>query len=257
MAFAHTACPKDVKLVQTWPNAGIGNSSADQVPTEIRYTDRLTRDKKWGYELSRTAHADTLRWFKILLQDQSEPAIPYRPVRNGAFLKDTARRTSEKPMPPADMSNLLEFTPPSTTPAQKTAQTLQELRIPPVTVVSDFLKSVLEITTASIERTYDSRFVCDSMVEYVLTIPAIWSDSAKALTVQAAESAGFGIHRDDFNLVSEPESAAAYTLKAIQPNNLKASIHILSSLQQTNLVLEWRYVHYLRRWRRDCVSHCF
>jgi molecular chaperone DnaK (HSP70) len=98
--------------------------------------------------------------------------------------------------------------------------------------VSDFLKSVLEITKSSIERTYDTRFVYDSTVEYVLTIPAIWSDSAKSLMVQAAESAGFGSHRDDFNLVSEAESAAAYTLKAIQPNNLKESIRILKYLHQ-------------------------
>ncbi|KAF8245037.1 actin-like ATPase domain-containing protein [Wilcoxina mikolae CBS 423.85] len=208
-----------VKLVQTWPNGGTGNSSADQVPTEIRYTDPLTRDKKWGYEVSRPAHADTLRWFKMLLQDKSRPAVQ----QEGAVLRDAVWRTSEKSTAAGNMSSPLEFTPPATTPAQQATQILQELDMSPVTVVSDFLKSVLEITTASIERTYDARFVCDSTVEYVLTIPAIWSDSAKALMVQAAESAGFGSHRDDFNLVSEPESAAAYTL--VQSNNLKASLH--------------------------------
>ncbi|KAF8247963.1 hypothetical protein K440DRAFT_583997 [Wilcoxina mikolae CBS 423.85] len=39
--------------------------------------------------------------------------------------------------------------------------------------------------------------------------------------VQAVHAAGFGTHRVDFHLVSEPEAAAAYCLKKIQPNDLK------------------------------------
>lgn len=56
-------------------------------------------------------------------------------------------------------------------------------------------------------------------VEFVLTVPAVWSDSAKNATLQAAERAGMGnIH--ELKLISEPEAAAVYTLKAIQPNHL-------------------------------------
>jgi molecular chaperone DnaK (HSP70) len=145
------------------------------------------------------------------------------------------------------------FTPPTITPAQKTAHALQELQIDPVTVVTDFLSSVLKITTESIERTYEARWVQESAVEYVLTVPAIWSDSAKALMVKAAEEAGFGVHRVDFNLVSEPESAAAYTLKAIQPNDLNVSVPNLDYTRGTNPPLERRYFHNLRRRRGNCV----
>jgi len=57
-------------------------------------------------------------------------------------------------------------------------------------------------------------------VQFVLTVPAVWSDSAKNATLQAAERAGMGnIH--DLKLISEPEAAAVYTLRAIQPNHLK------------------------------------
>lgn len=53
------------------------------------------------------------------------------------------------------------------------------------------------------------------------SILKIWNDAAKALTLQAAESAGFGT-KDAIRLVSEPEAAAAWSLmKDIQPNNLK------------------------------------
>lgn len=53
-----------------------------------------------------------------------------------------------------------------------------------------------------------------------MTVPAIWTDAAKNATLQAAERAGLG-NRHDLRLISEPEAAAVYTLKAIQPNHLK------------------------------------
>jgi molecular chaperone DnaK (HSP70) len=100
------------------------------------------------------------------------------------------------------------FVPPSTTPAEKTAQQIQQLGISPLTVISDFLASVRKVTIDSIERTYETKWVRESKIEYVLTVPAIWSDAAKDSMVQAAQKAGFGKHRRDFNLIGEPESAA-------------------------------------------------
>jgi hypothetical protein len=68
--------------------------------------------------------------------------------------------------------------------------------------------------------------------------------------VQAAKAAGYGNHRVDFNLVSEPEAAAAYALKVIQPNNLNVSK--LNSLRSgsvswtdTNTGLVRRHVRHL------------
>jgi len=106
------------------------------------------------------------------------------------------------------------------TPAQQTAMALQDLGITPLQVVSDFLRSVREVAVASIKQSYEFQWVENTKINYVLTIPAIWSDSAKNLMVQAAESAGYGTHRVNFNFISEPEAAAAYTLKVVQPNNL-------------------------------------
>lgn len=49
----------------------------------------------------------------------------------------------------------------------------------------------------------------------------MWSDVAKSLTLQAAESAGFG-RGGAIRLVSEPDAAAAWTLlRNVQPHNLK------------------------------------
>jgi len=110
------------------------------------------------------------------------------------------------------------------TPAHVTAQILQKLQISPVTVVSDFLKSVLETTKANIKYSYGTDNIRACGMEYVLTVPAIWSDSAKAQMVKAAESAGFGSHQEDFHFISEHECVAAHNLKAIAPNYLKARL---------------------------------
>jgi len=75
-------------------------------------------------------------------------------------------------------------------------------------VIADFLSSVRKVSEACIERTYGGNWIGGLKISYVLTVPAIWSDSAKDLMVRAAEEAGFGMHREDFNLVSEPEAAA-------------------------------------------------
>jgi hypothetical protein len=90
-------------------------------------------------------------------------------------------------------------------------------------------------------------WVRNAEIEYVLTVPAIWTDSAKDLMVKAAKNAGFGKHRLNFNLVSEQEAAAAYTLRAIQPNHLNVG-SLLAKLNYfacANIRPGWRYFYHL------------
>jgi hypothetical protein len=239
VAWAHSAAPEDVKLVQTWPNGSTGNPSADQVPTELQYLNASTREKLWGYEIPKFNKTDdgpeTLKWFKLLLQqDNCSSTMARRPSRSSASWSTPASAINS-PGPSSLYGNLSrlrdlaispamsvassgweesteKFTAPTVTPDQKTKQMLRELGISPVTAVSDFLKSVRAITVTSIERTYSAEWVKEVPIKYVLTVPAIWTDSAKNLMVQAAELAGYGAHRKDFNLVSEPEAAAGWFL---------------------------------------------
>jgi molecular chaperone DnaK (HSP70) len=47
--------------------------------------------------------------------------------------------------------------------------------------------------------------------ELVITVPAVWSERAKDLTLKAVTGAKWGT--DKIALVTEPEAAAIYTLK--------------------------------------------
>ncbi len=73
----------------------------------------------------------------------------------------------------------------------------------------------------TLTRRYGESFMASTKVEFVLTCPAVWSDAAKNTTLQAAERAGMGA-KSEIQMISEPEAAAVYTLKAIQPNHLSA-----------------------------------
>lgn len=77
VAFAHSASPDEVKLVQTWPKGSTGSNSSDQVPTELTYTDPANRKFCWGYEASRAGgiRVEPLKWFKLLLQPSDQGTV--------------------------------------------------------------------------------------------------------------------------------------------------------------------------------------
>lgn len=63
-------------------------------------------------------------------------------------------------------------------------------------------------------------------VDFVLTVPAVWSDKARQMTLEAAVRAGLGVAEAGhatglLRLITEPEGAAEYALRSMQPGMLK------------------------------------
>lgn len=102
----------------------------------------------------------------------------------------------------------------------ETAAQLRKYEKTVMDAVSDYLSQIYKHTMETLSRRYGETFISLTKVEFVLTVPAVWSDSAKDATLKAAEKAGMG-NRHELKLISEPEAAAVYTLKAIQPNHLQ------------------------------------
>ena len=102
----------------------------------------------------------------------------------------------------------------------ETAAQLRSYRKTVSDAVADYLTEIYKHTMDTLRKRYGDSFVRTAKVEFVLTVPAVWSDSAKNATLMAAERAGMG-RSSELRLISEPEAAAVYTLKAIQPNHLK------------------------------------
>ena len=91
----------------------------------------------------------------------------------------------------------------------------------PVDAAADYLKKLFSHAKSILDDQGIGSLVQSWDVQYILTVPAVWSDKAKDLTIQAACLAG--IPKASLYLLSEPEAAAVYAIRTIQPNSIEVS----------------------------------
>lgn len=89
-----------------------------------------------------------------------------------------------------------------------------------IEVVADFLAQVKTHLIKNLDQSYGPVLWRTLPITLVVTVPAVWSDLAKARTLEAVDRAGFNA-RDMSQLcntvvVTEPESAAIYTIKTLR-----------------------------------------
>lgn len=184
--------PSTTKQAYSRKTPGI---TSDKVPTEIGYTEpppsngshsaldtsaKPGQNIKWGFQFK--PEETRLRCIKLFLDRSQKLPHFVSPLETAAQLR-------------------------------KFEKTVME-------AVSDYLAQIYKHTIETLTKRYGETFMGMTEVEFVLTVPAVWSDSAKDATLKAAEKAGMG-NRHELKLISEPEAAAVYTLKTIQPNHLQ------------------------------------
>jgi hypothetical protein len=81
----------------------------------------------------------------------------------------------------------------------------------PADLTTDYLMCLRNHNMSVLESSLGSTIVRSTPIRYIITVPAIWMDKAKALTLKCARKAGMG---EVIMIVSEPEAAAIYTLHA-------------------------------------------
>ncbi|KAF8465524.1 hypothetical protein BDZ91DRAFT_772210 [Kalaharituber pfeilii] len=216
VAWALTSSSEEYEVITTWP--GQVGKDWGKVPSDISYTvssgsgseggpTSPTGEEhanteigyKWGFEVPPLS-PNRLSWIKILL-DPSQP----RP----------------------------QFVNPKRT---------------PVDIVTDYLTALKNYTMLTLERRLGREFLYGTgaeadqkklvkPVDFVLTVPAVWSDKARQMTLEAAVRAGLGVGIDMgvgsgtqdqggggaglLRLITEPEGAAEYALRSMQPGMLK------------------------------------
>ncbi|KAK1060009.1 hypothetical protein LTR74_012230, partial [Friedmanniomyces endolithicus] len=197
VAAAYSANPDDIDIIKTWP--GGNGITSDKVPTEIAYD-----------------HAPAAEVSPISPEDggAKEVAKPVG-IRWGFQFKPEETRLRCIKLFLDRNQRLPHFVSPLETAAQ-----LRKCERTVMDAVSDYLTKIYKHTMETLNRRYGESFVNSTPVEFVLTVPAVWSDAAKNATLQAAERAGMG-NRHELKLISEPEAAAVYTLRSIQPSRLK------------------------------------
>ncbi|KAG6261198.1 hypothetical protein E4U49_004164 [Claviceps purpurea] len=145
--------------------------SAPKIPTIIEYTKEVPSGFRWG------ASVDKLNGGIVaikLLLDPSQKRPSYLPVKDAE-------------------------------------QELKSLPKKPYEVAADFIGAIYEHALDSISEKIPKAYMnmCDK--EFVLSVPAVWSDAAKNATLKAAELAGI----KPVTIVKEPEAAALYAIKSL------------------------------------------
>ncbi|KAK1831182.1 hypothetical protein QBC39DRAFT_372068 [Podospora conica] len=88
----------------------------------------------------------------------------------------------------------------------------------PVEVISDYIGAMFKHAIVEIDsESLDPTFLDNFEKRFVLTVPAVWSDKAKNMTLEAAKRAGIS----HVEMITEPEAAALLTLDTAKSKGLK------------------------------------
>ena len=200
----------------SWP--GGNNATSDKVPSEIAYVNvNDSHSKQRSAHQSTSTETDGEEWSLVLsdlsLEDNVKPAVTGPSIRWGFQLRPDEDRFRCMKLFLDQDQNLPSFVSRSDMLAELVRSGKDATE-----VVADYLRAINEHTRSELVKRYGSYFVETTELQWIFTVPAVWSDAAKNATLTAAKEAGMG---PDLTLISEPEAAAVYTLQAIQPNHLK------------------------------------
>ncbi|KAF3929078.1 hypothetical protein ABW20_dc0105783 [Dactylellina cionopaga] len=197
---------ENIKVLRRWP----GKERRDEAkcPSDIAYQAGTFR---WGYLIP--PGQSRLAWAKLDLDEDNfyenqEHSEDYVDV-DDPFTETPAE--DEFPMAESMRHN----------PMNKS----------PVDVVSDYLTALYDVIMSNLRRGQGENFINKTPIDWVMTVPAVWSEKAQALTKEAASRAGIGQReKDRLFILSEPEAAAVYAISELyqrdtsrrnDPNTLK------------------------------------
>ncbi|KAH0016072.1 actin-like ATPase domain-containing protein, partial [Aureobasidium melanogenum] len=83
-----------------------------------------------------------------------------------------------------------------------------------VQAAADYLVNLKQHVLEQLEQRFSEEMCATTKIEFVLTVPAVWSDAAKDATRKAAELAGMN-EDDNLSMITEPEAAALCALKTV------------------------------------------
>ncbi|KAL9032368.1 MAG: hypothetical protein Q9214_007999, partial [Letrouitia sp. 1 TL-2023] len=90
----------------------------------------------------------------------------------------------------------------------------------PEMMTKDFLTAIRKHVEMVLKNKLPISIYSTTPIEYIITVPAVWSEAAKAKTRTCAEKAGMG-EGAALHLVSEPEAAAVYSFDVMEPHGIR------------------------------------
>lgn len=168
-------------MIKDW---GPGTPSADKAPTILQYDNGGTTGPfKWGFQVE--AGIKRYEWFKLGLQPEFE----------------ASRSTLAKKYPSTSGYDHVG------------GETCEKM-------VVDYMTSLRQRALEFLKSAFGSALVNSTPIEYIITVPAIWTDKAQFKTRLCAQKAGMG-DKDTIQIVSEPEAAGMHALESMPNLGLK------------------------------------
>ncbi|KAL8851909.1 MAG: hypothetical protein Q9221_003236 [Calogaya cf. arnoldii] len=181
VAWAQTRRPDVQTIIIQWPDStsgGLEGISSDKVPTELRYDGS---DARWGFQVD--DFGPRHQWFKLDLDPSQSRGV-----------SDLSRQYPDQhALPPG-------------------------YNVSGEKLCTDYLTALRKHTEEVLKHKLPQSILKSTPVEYIITVPAVWSDIAQAKTRSCAEDAGMG---KQLMIISEPEAAAIYALHAMDPHSIK------------------------------------
>ncbi|TGZ83007.1 hypothetical protein EX30DRAFT_370046 [Ascodesmis nigricans] len=233
VAWAQTDAAEEYEVITNWP--GMSGNDFGKVPSDVSYgpitsapnTPQTARSSTSSSGASDN-YSDASRassdgsWASMRVEDIARP--------NGILPKGFKWGFLVPPTSPDRISYikiLLDPLLPRPTFVSPSITTLPP-GITPLQVASDYLLALRLHTLQTISRRLGPQVLAESEIEYILTVPAVWSDKARQLTLEAAIAAGLGAQQFNtfipspvattatIRLLTEPEAAAEYTLRSLR-----------------------------------------
>ncbi|CAG5141087.1 uncharacterized protein ALTATR162_LOCUS861 [Alternaria atra] len=100
----------------------------------------------------------------------------------------------------------------------------------PVEIIADFLAQIKAHLIKNLDQKYGKVLWRGLAITLVVTVPAVWTDVAKARTLEAVDKAGFNTpefpHLKSILMTTEPEAAAIYTIKSLRGTTQNANFAV-------------------------------
>jgi hypothetical protein len=177
--------PSDVKSMTNWPGRARANEVLVKCPTRSAYPEEnpeyTNKSIYWGYEVE--SDMVSCSNFKTLFDQSARPSPDDDPLLQGVVGQVHVPRS-------------------------KTGQTLG----------TEFLRGLYAHIMKTLAEKVTREMLQVSRLHFYFSVPAIWSNAAKELTLQMARDAGFTTgggrrtKKDKLSLVTEPEAAAIATI---------------------------------------------
>lgn len=182
---AHEKTLEDIQSIRDWPGPGRDADYAWKTPSRIAYAEHNEQSKnQWGFEV--TPKSKCFTWMKLLLDPEQ------------------ASKYDDPELASSEGQGVLAL------PHGKSA----------VDVCSDFLAEVASFSVDHLKKRISPEILRITPLRFCFTVPAVWSDKAKADTLKAAQQAakkarlycGAGV---EVFMVQEPEAAAIAAISMV------------------------------------------